>query len=263
MRKINESYGVFNGCKELAIRIADEIFTNWKIDNDFFTPLDIPCWFSADGEAHIYPTKYNLRAAYILDPRMDGRTTILVNPKIVNPLEEGKLIASLMHELTHAYRDAMKRRKGGSENQSAESDGYYKNFNYKFGNDKYSILKNNLSDFIYITSQMEMPAFIAGMYGNLSGTMVEVETAEEALEVIKSTPEYHRFEDAFKFANEFYNCTDENMQYDLVMWANELTTIKFRNFNQFRKWVVYKYNRASNKLMKFIPKMIYKFFEEN
>jgi len=262
--KINESYGVFKGCQELAIKIADRIYEEWGNDSDKIKqPIDVPCFFSYDNMAHIYPTNLNLSAAYILDPRCEGRVTILVNPKIINWRNETRLLSSLTHELTHAYRDFLKRLAGTSEYESGIKDGYFKNFDYKFKNcDDTNLLKNNFSQFIYMTSQMELPAFIAGMYSGLSNYMGEIFDVDDALDVIHNTPEYKRFLDAFNFAKYVSECDAEITQNLLVKYGTELTNIPFKNFNQIKKFVSNKYRRASHKIMKFIPKMIYKFFEE-
>jgi len=262
-KKLNESYGVFNGCQELAVKIADEIFEKWGKGDEVKCPIDVPCWFSADDMAHIYPTNLNLNAAYILDPRTEGRVTIFVNPKIVDKYNETRLLSSLMHELTHAYRDFLKSRIGTSEHESSKKDGYFKNFDYRFKNyDENLKLKNKFSLFIYMTNQMEFPAFIAGMYGCLANSMREIEDANDALDAIRDTIEYRNFVKIFEFAKYVSECKDMVVQMSLIQYANELTNMNFNNFSQVKRFVLNKYKRASYKIMKFIPKMIYKFFEE-
>ena len=272
-RKLSESYGVFEGCEELAIKIFDELFWKWQKEwekdyNFILKPIDVPCWFANDGLVHIYPTGLPLRAGCGIDlDKTEGKIKIFVNPNNVEWYsEDDEFISSLMHELTHAYRAIMKSRVGRSEHETAEKEGYYKNFDYMFKTEKSlkTNLKTKLSDFIYTSSQIELPAFIAGMYGGLSNAgrhTIEIDTVDEALEVIHRTKEYKRFVRMFFLASELTNYTDRNTQNQLVMYANDLTAMEFRTYAQLKKWITNRYDKVSKKLKTLIPKMIYKYFE--
>lgn len=267
VRLINESNGFFNGCRELAIEIFDKIYENWK-GKDNLTRADyltIPCEWASNGEIVILPTREKVRAGYIYSrDQVNGDTVIAINPIVINE-DESTFLPTLEHELTHAYEDSMRIKKGGSMNDAALKSGYNKLFNYKFRGaymENNSVLKKDLSNVLYWFTSFEKNAFFAGMFGKLIHGYSEPENANECLEVLKGTREYNGFSNMIYIAKEILTKkSDKSVQDSIVDCANKLTNNNFRNYNQFCKWLISKADRLEKKMNSLLPKMVNRYFE--
>ena len=264
---INESNGFFDGCRELAIEIFNKIYDNWG-DRDNLTRSDylmVPCEWASRGRIVILPTKVNVRAGYVYARhQVNGDTVICVNPIVIHE-DESTFLPTLEHELTHAYEDSMRLRNGSSMNDTAANLGYHKLFNYRFRGmsmENDTIAKKDLSNVLYWYTSFEQNAFFAAMFGKLIHGYGEPEDVNECLEIIKGTREYNGFANAIYITREILTKkTDPNIQNNLVAYANELTNMKFNNYNQLCKWLNYKADKLEKKMNEMVRKMVNRYFE--
>ena len=271
--RIDEYAGVFNNWEDMAERILKSIYRYWfdengKILDNIDFCFRLRCPFGNDGFVSICPTKFNVSAAYILDTsKVNGDSVIIINPEIVNPhlniKDDESLMGTLTHELTHMYRDTMKRRNGTSELEAGHKEGYFKAFDYYFREKKPIKLKKDISDFLYVTSQMEIPAYFAGMYGILSRNKYKIKTTNDALLVLYNTKYFKRFSSLFYQMKRWFRTTDAEQQKLLVQYLDELAPVRIRTFGQFKKFIQKRYDRCNRKIKQLIPKMVAKLFEEN
>lgn len=259
---LQESYGIFQGCSDLAVKIADEIYNHWILKGKV-EDIAVPCEWAIGKCIIIHPTSFNVRASYILDVEEIGGTVIFVNPRIVDFKDESIFLSTLMHELTHAYKDAMKRRNGSSERETAIKSGYNQNFDYRFRTSKNdnNPIKQDLSAFLYYCSAIERDAFYAGMYGKLHFCLGEISTPQEALDVIKSTREYKQWMAHISNVKQWLGTTDKYKQQLLTQYAFELTNKRF-TFSGLCKYLQRLIWKVENKLNKNIRKMILACLEE-
>jgi hypothetical protein len=263
--RIDEYAGVFNDCEEVAIRITNRIFDEWFTEDG--EPIELkycfvePCSFGNNGYVSVCQTKFNVRAAYILDiKQVRGDSVILVNLLALDPNNKEYFTSTLMHELTHLYRDNMKRKKGTSELDYAKKSGYFKAFDYYFKEKNPIELKRKISQVLYKTSQLEVPAFMAGMYGSLRKYGDELKTAYDVLYVLYNSREYTELTYMLRRINNWVNTTDPQQQKLLVQYLDELTTNNINTFGQFKKYMMRRYYKTKNKLDQLIPKMVTKYF---
>lgn len=265
--QLSESYGFFDGCRELAVKIFDKIYDNWK-GKDNLTKMDyliVPCEWASRGRIVILPTKVNVRAGYVYARhQVNGDTVICVNPIVINE-DESTFLPTLEHELTHAYEDSMRINGGSSMLKAAIESGYDKVFKYKFNGARMendSIAKQDLGSVLYWFASFEQNAFFAGMFGRLIHGYAEPENANECLEVLKGTREYNSFSNMIYIVKEILTKkTRKESQDALVDCANKLTNISFRTYGQLCKWLLYKANKLERKLNVMLPKMVKRYFE--
>ena len=267
LKPINESNGFFDGCRELAIEIFNKIYENWN-GRDNLTQMDylmVPCEWASRGRIVILPTKEKVRAGYVYARhQVNGDTVICVNPIVIHE-DESTFLPTLEHELTHAYEDSMRLMNGSSMNDTAANLGYHKLFDYKFRGmsmENNTITKKDLANVLYWYTSFEQNAFFAAMFGKLMHGYGEPEDANECLEIIKGTREYNGFSNAIYITREILTKKiDPNMQNNLVAYANELTNMNFKSYNQLCKWLNYKANKLERRMNNIIPKMVKKYFE--
>ena len=264
-KKLLETYGIFEGCEDLAIEIADKIYEKWcQGENTSPEPFTINCSWASRGYIAICPTKQNVRAGYLLDYKQThNQTIIVVNPLILDWRYENATLGSLMHELTHAYRDCQRRRGNNSEMEGAVRRGYNKTFDYKFrtNEEDRTIIKNDLSTFLYWTDAMEKPAFFAGMYAKVRYSIAEYDDAKDYLEAFKSTREYNEFLNILYLGKLLSSHTTPRKQKEVLDAANELTNYNFTTFDQVRKHIISRSKKLEKTLKTVIPKMVMKMME--
>ena len=264
---IEESQGFFDGCRELAIEIFDKIDENWR-GRDNLTQRDylvIPCEWASRGRIVILPTNMNVRAGYVYARyQVNGDTVVCINPIVIHE-DESTFLPTLEHELTHAYEDSMRLRKGSSMYDAAKKNGYQKLFNYKFRGmsmEKDTVMKKDLANVLYWFTSFEQNAFFAGMFGRLIHGYEEPEDANECLAILQGTREYNGFANAIYTAREILmKKTEPKTQMDLVAYASELTNMKFTSYNQLCKWLDHKANKLERKMNVMVRKMVNRYFE--
>lgn len=264
---LKEEYGIFPGCEELAVKIADEVYNRWGDGrNGKLEPFTVDCPWAYRNYILIYPTKQNVRAGYLLDyNQTHNQTTIVINPVILDWRYEGLIIGTLMHELTHAYRDCKRRRAFSSEMEGAKKRGYDKTFNYYFRSNESerTIIKSDLAKFLYWTDVMETPAFFAGMYAKVAHSMAEMFEANDFMEAFKSTREYNEFLNVLYLGRLLSSHTTSRKQAEVLQAARELTNYDFTTFGQVRKHIISRSERLKKKVKTIIPKMVVKAMSED
>lgn len=202
-------------------------------------------------------TKFNVRAAYILDiKKVRGDSVILVNLSQLDPNNKEYFTSTLMHELTHLYRDNMKRKKGTSELEYANKSGYFKVFDYWIMEKNPIKLKKRISQVLYKTSQVEAPALMAGMYGSLIKYGDNLKTVDDVLYALYNSDEYQELASSLKRINNWVNTTDPQQQKLLVQYLDELTANNINTFGQFKKYMMGRYYKTKNKLDQLIPRWL-------
>ena len=264
---INESYGFFDGCRELAEEIFEKVYENWH-GRDNLTQRDyffVPCEWASSGRIVILPTREKVRAGYVhFRDKVLGDTVICINPKVIYE-DESSFLPTLEHELTHAYEDSMRINNGTPMHDAAIKSGYDKLSKYRFKGahiENDSVLTKDLSNVLYVFASFEENAFFAAMFGKLIHGYSEPENANECLDALKETNEYYYFSKTIDVVREILTKKDDkNEQENLVKNANSLTNMHFSTYNQLCKWLNYKADKLERRMNNIIPKMVKKYFE--
>lgn len=256
---INENYGTPEIIKDLAIDILNEVYKKW-FEEDNRCELKFDCDFIPDKTLYVWPTNVRVRAAYLYDKGQTNNKTVIV----INPLfKDNYLYATLIHELTHVYEDAVKSKRNASIKNYCEKNGMRKMQKYMLSKDDRTDVKDELLRIIYMLQPHEQNAFISSMFTQFSESFADPENAEEALYYIYSTPAYERFEQAIDMAENLYiNETDKSKQKEILSAVKELTSFNFKTYQQFANWLKFKIGKLKRKLSTIIPKMVQKFFDE-
>jgi hypothetical protein len=267
LRRINESFGVFNGCEDLAQRIVDTLLKENK--KNIWSELIIDnVWFSPTKTIKIIKTNLNVKAAYITNWRKQGLKlpTIAINPIILNndigdgfiTDSDSKLITTFMHELTHLYEDVMRYRKNSSISNEAERTGYNKTLEYLAKKDSDKELRR-IASMLYVLSSFETNALFSQMYGELLYFYAyDIETPEDVFEVLSDTRQYRKMINCISTAKEII----ESNGYKSTMYTfyvNMLSNYNFSSFGRLRKWLLIKTRKLQKKMLNRIPKMIHYF----
>jgi hypothetical protein len=266
LRRINESFGVFNGCEDLAQRIVDTLEKNEK---NIWSELIIDnVWFSPTKTIKIIKTNQRVRAAYITNWRKQGLKlpTIAINPIILdNDIGDGfitygdsELITTFMHELTHLYEDVMRYRKSSSISNEVERTGYNKTLKYLGKKDSDKELRK-IASMLYVLSSFETNALFSQMYGGLLCFYAyDIETPKDVFEVLSKTRQYRKMINCISTAKEII----ESNGYKSTMYTfyvNMLSNYNFSSFGRLRKWLLIKTRKLQEKMSNRIPKIIHYF----
>ena len=267
LRRINESFGVFDGCEDLAQRIVDTLLK--ENEKNIWSELIIDnVWFSPTKTIKIIKTNQNVRAAYITNWRKMGLKlpTIAINPIILdNDIGDGfitygdsELITTFMHELTHLYEDVMRYRKSSSISNEVERTGYNKTLKYLGKKDSDKELRK-IASMLYVLSSFETNALFSQMYGGLLCFYAyDIETPKDVFEVLSKTRQYRKMINCISTAKEII----ESNGYKSTMYTfyvNMLSNYNFSSFGKLRKWLLIKTRKLQKKMSNRIPKMIHYF----
>lgn len=256
---LKESFGVFDGCEELANEILDE------------------CENARETRFEFKP-KNNKIANLVVCRIVQGRTSsflrssIIVNgkyePMCINVsgerLADGTAIGGIMHELTHAYEN-LKRIENKAEDlfSNANKIGYFKNDTKNFGT--YKPRKELVAQSIYLLVDFERNANIAGIAGELANCKTVFKDITQAYNFVKSTKSFKNFSALNKVMDWLNNINQENDQRDIVRYANELSEHNFRTYGNFLRWFASKLRRYNRKFSSTVPKIAARYLklEEN
>jgi len=136
-RELNESYGVFNGCNELAKEIYNRIKEiGLKNGENRVIALNLKNHKWIDTiEVYLYTDEvsnvgasYNSSSKIVFYGGLKGNQQKFSPLKLNVNLNHKNIVISLMHELTHAYEDYNRRtNKKPSLSDKALDNGYYLN----------------------------------------------------------------------------------------------------------------------------------------
>lgn len=190
-RIINEKYGIYDGCEELADYITKDLFSKSNIDDEhvyhrgdlknisniFFNVLIIDIDTSSDdgGECddNIVINK---------DSLVDEARIYIYN---TNPTKPG-IKSILMHELTHLYNNYIMQMgdKMGYINVS-QSEMYKNIIDVSGGN-----VEREIKQILYFLLGYERNAFISQLKAELDMHKSKIKTPHDALRVLKNSPIY-------------------------------------------------------------------------
>lgn len=245
-----ESYGVFNGCYELAKDLYNYgIYYNFPSNitytvenNDFINTINIS--FTKSNISSYMPT-----------------LSKIINDKF-HPLvleiglseKENITISSIMHELLHAYEDYKRKKELAiSISQKAKNIGYFKNNAARKVNS--TSLEKALSYILYFITNFERNAYITQIIGEIKASKKTFNNIKEILTFIKSTIPYTYYQNTFKNAEFLCNLKDKSIQSEVLYLTNQLSNHNFETYNQFVKWLSAKIYKCRKKFNNIIPKI--------
>ena len=267
---IREYYGRPNGIDALADQLSDEIRVRWQNnEKGEYTPFTIDYDGLPLGYLLIRPTNLNVRAVYAVPPSHLNRPCELrINPNnFLGDERDGRTIhATLVHELTHMFEDIGRRRTDiegfGGE---IERTGHMRAFNNVIKNgvlkddnkDEDSAVERAVARVIYYGVGFERNARNAAMFTKLmdlpAGT---IRSYKDAINFLRSTVEYQHYERSVACAWYLVNLTDEDKKAEALSYVSNYSYYRFKNWNDFRKWLKQFIRRYEDKMHTVIPKMI-------
>lgn len=264
---LREYYGIPNGIDDLVDEIIGEVKSRWANgEYDAFTlPIDgLPL-----GYISIRPTTMNVRACYAMPPADMNKSCILfIYPDIIFDDSDGDatLHATMVHELTHMFEDIGRRRsdKNGLGGELTRI-GYPKVFDNvimdrmlaKENEGNYSSVERAVNRVIFYGTGFERNARNAAMFTKLKDLPPgRIKTYDDAIRFLRSTTEFNRYERSVASAWFLVNLTDAKKQAEALSAVSQCSDYKFRNWNDFRKWLKGFIRRYEDKMKRVIPKMI-------
>lgn len=262
-KMLNESYGVFDGCYEIAKQIYAHI-ENKTLKNDETKKVKLHIenheWIDS-FEIIVYNDELsNVGASY------DSSSQIKVYDRVqkfsplrmsVN-LSYGNIIVSIMHELTHAYDDYNRRIKGKpSINDRAKEIGYYSN--KTVGN--YDNEKKYISFILYYLTDFEVNAHLSQLKGELQNCDRYFASIKQIVNYIKGTDVCKRYEKIKTYIDFFSSVTNEESQRMVLSWVSELSNLKFKTYKNFVNYINDKYDKTERHMNRLIPKIAYEYLE--
>lgn len=266
---IREYYGRPNGIDALADQLSDEIRVRWQNnENGGYMPFTISCNGLPFGYLYVRPTNLEVRAAYAVPPSYMNRPCELhINPKyFFDNVNDSTIHATLVHELTHMFEDIGRRRTDiegfGGE---IERTGHMRAFNNVIKNgvldkenkNNHSEVERAIAAVIYYGVGFERNARNAAMFTKLmdlpAGT---IKTYDDAIKFLRSTIEYKRYEKTVAYARYLVNLTNETDKAEALSLVSNYSYYRFKNWNDFRKWLKGFIRRYEDKMNSVIPKMI-------
>ena len=143
---VNEKYGIYDGCEELADYIVNDIFSNITLDNEyhyhkgelsdikniFFNELVVDLDTSSDtgGECD---DNINIGKDLLVDE-------VFINLYLANPTKT-EVKGFLMHELTHLYNNYVMQLKGDMNYMKVANSELYRNITTSGGGSKFIVPK--------------------------------------------------------------------------------------------------------------------------
>lgn len=246
-----ESYGVFKGCEDLASLISSKVekrvilgdFKNFEIvptNCDFIERIEVG-W--TDGEGASYHTNSELNKNFKYDP-----LRLSVGKNIT--LSDG-IYALMVHELTHAYEDYMRRRSNIQGLwQYATKIGYGKNGESAM---KDGVLQKEIAEIFYFFANFERNAYVAQMTALMDSCDMEFKSANDALKWFKTTFPYKRYVTIFKSCELLCNLRSKDARTTVVNYANHYSEQKFKTYQSFRKWLAKKAYKCQRKIDRIVP----------
>ena len=169
-RKLNESYGVFEGCYELAKQIYNHLKEiSLKSGESRVLNVDIKNskWIDSLEIMIYYDENSNTGASYNASSQIVksvNNTRKYLPLKLSVNLASNNIVINLMHELTHAYEDYNRQiNNKPSMTDKALENGYY--LNNSVGNYDYD--KKYISYILYYLTDFEVNAHLSQLKGEL------------------------------------------------------------------------------------------------
>lgn len=252
-KQLLESYGVFNGCYQIALNLLEIIRQNSNrslfrvtVNNNFLIKT-----------LEVYMTNYDY-AEFISDEseiNNEGKYEPLTLGFGRELIDDEDAIPLLMHELTHAYQNLSLYKKDNDDSLSrrGEEDKYFDNIKDEPYIGKY---EHRLKEILYYFYNFENGAYIAQLQGELN-VKNKYNDFNAAYDFIKQTTTYQNYVILFKWCDEFKNIRDTRTQKNILNYVYNNSKYNFSTYNQFLKWINDQSYKVSRKLNTMIPKMVY------
>ncbi len=268
-KKLNESYGVFDGCRELAEMLSDKVLEFSNSSENTASALKIPVnnnWIQNISLRLYHNPKTTTMASY--QPEESNLYYIGIKSEIVkfSPLvirvnlsktnNKRSLIITFMHELTHAYED-YNRNINGKENLTdrARRTGYSLN-NIGTYDDEYLTA---FSYMLYYIETFERNAYMTELKAELETCNTHFLNIEEIIKYLKSLNVYTNYKTVIEYIDFFSNLSDEVSQQVVFNWLGHISNLKFKTYKQFSKFLKQKGYQIERKFNTLIPKIAYEY----
>ena len=260
---INEKYGIYNGCEELADYIVDDIFNSKELDNQFvyhcddlqeikniyFNKLIIDVDTSADcgGECddNIHINK-NLKI-----------DEVFINIYLLKPTKS-EVKGILMHELTHIYNNYIMQLKGNMNYIKTSGSYMYKNII----DTNCGVTEREIKQVLYFLLGYERNAFIAQLKSELDTHKNKIKNPLDALKILKQCKIYNAYIRTYNTIQYYINYSKENKESELI--ANIYKQIiGIENSNETTQKILKRLKAQSIKAIKKLNSIIPKLCVEN
>lgn len=253
-RKLFESYGIFNGCYEIAARLMDIIRQN--SDKSYFSLKINNCSLIEKLEVYITDTNY---AGFVTDESYINENgkyeplTLEFGEEII--YNDDEALPLLMHELIHAYQNLKLYMKNPNNTLTSigEKTKYFKNLEPKPYSSR---LTRQLQDILYYINNFEKGGYIAQIQGGIkvNKTFLNI---KQIIDFIKETTIYQNYETIIRWIAELNLIKDKRTQKDILNYVYNNSNNDFNTYNQFLKWINNEANKIQRKFYNIIPKIAY------
>lgn len=258
-----------------AIRMKTEIEQTYTDSNTqnalndgakiFFLEFDISLTFGFADKKR-YGGYTNIKQS-IIQTKEGGvicRPTITL--RIFGPKEEDLhyvLSLGLGHELVHIYNFY----RYCLENQNADLIANYKSQGYKkfYSALQWGIgIRKKVAYVLYILNRMERNAYIGMLRQELQSKKDEIRGSKNALNIVKQTESYEKFQDLSKFIDDLKTLDPESKDAKrIVLEVNDMMKKKYTTFGQVIKYFTQRWEKWKKKYMIMASKIVYDIWSEN
>ena len=257
-RIVNEKYGIYDGCEELANYITNDIFSRHAFDdasqyskeslgdikNIFFKELTVDVDTSSDdgGECD---DEISIGNDLLVDE-------IYINIYLGNPTKS-EIKGILMHELTHIYNNYIMQLKGDKNFIKTSRSAMYQNIIDMSGGP----IERDIKTVLYFLLGYERNAFIAQLKAELEDHKDKINTPREALEILKNCPIYKTYMRINNILARHISNQNENPDSQLIAQIYKQITGDKSNESSMKilKRLKSQSNKAIKKLNTVIPKL--------
>lgn len=193
-RIVNEKYGIYDGCEELADFIIRDIWKNIDIDGQYeYTKDQLKNLKNVFFHKIVVDIDTSCDAGGECDDSFDIGNDLLADEIWINIYNDdptkSSLKGTLMHELTHLYNNYMMLLKGDQNFIKTSRSTMYRNI----VDTSSSGVERELKTALYFLLGYERNAFIAQLKAELEEHKDKINTPREALEILKNCPVYKAY----------------------------------------------------------------------
>lgn len=251
--KIYESKGIFNGIDDIVAHIrehfrllAHDVKPNEtqilektfnKLDNFFIENLECKIVYTNTpdinyGSNGTFQSNYNI----IKNNNTPKLEYGLLNITIISDTQyfANELESMISHELIHGYEIYNREVKGAFPfGEALYNYGY--GLNLEWNDKKVNVLIYMLRQIKYYLVKAEQNAYFAQIRQQLIQHIKEVESSEDAYNVLRNKTEFKQFINVANYINTLYGIKNENLQKLLIDEWNQISNKKFQTFRQLRR----------------------------
>lgn len=251
---IQESFGVFSGCEDIAERVFEEcghLQNNGSDrtiiicgDNLFIKTIFIKLVESSTGG---FSTKSKIDRDNKYNPLIITIPNRLVGKNELKPL--------IMHELTHAYENYNRIKNKADDIQDVmDKIGYEKN--PPQDSIKYTANKRAISSFLYFMTNFEQNAYIAQICGQFEECKETFWDVNEAMMWVREHTLYRQYNNLFNIGEALCTIKGKSLQEEILTYVNELSRREFIRYSDFVRWLKNKLFKSRKKFDRTISNYI-------